>query len=79
MTSLLWAHILHHNKIERGKSKEQIEEDKKHGIDVLDPIYEWLSKGGIVILFPEGTRSGAPEKLKQLKKGISFIVEKFPR
>jgi len=64
--------------VERGKSKEQIEADKRHGIDMLDPIYQWLEQDGIVILFPEGTRSGAPEKLKQLKKGISFIVEKYP-
>jgi 1-acyl-sn-glycerol-3-phosphate acyltransferase len=45
--------------------------------DPLTGCYEALEKGDILLIFPEGTR-GEPEKMQQLKSGISFIAAKFP-
>ena len=45
--------------------------------DPLEPCYEALERGEILILFPEGTR-GEPEKISDFKKGVSWIVEKYP-
>lgn len=39
----------------------------------------WLADGGIVLWFPEGTRSGTPEKMGALKAGISFVLIKNPQ
>jgi 1-acyl-sn-glycerol-3-phosphate acyltransferase len=45
--------------------------------DPLTGCYEALEQGDILLIFPEGTR-GEPEKMQQLKSGISFIAAKFP-
>ena len=46
-------------------------------LDPLTPCYQALDKGEILILFPEGTR-GAPEKISDFKKGVSWLAEKYP-
>lgn len=50
---------------------------KKEGEDPLLPCYQALDQQQILILFPEGTR-GAPEQLSELKKGISYVAERYP-
>lgn len=52
----------------QGKAKEE---------DPLVPCYKALDNDEILILFPEGTRGDA-EKMSELKKGISFIAERYP-
>ncbi len=45
--------------------------------DPLDGCYRALEDGRILILFPEGSR-GEPEEMTRLKKGVSFLAERFP-
>ncbi len=54
----------------KGSSEDSI--DNK-----LSSVYESLENGGVVILFPEGSR-GTPEEMTSLKSGVARISEKFP-
>lgn len=45
--------------------------------DPLQPCHDALARGNILLFFPEGTR-GEPEKMVQLKMGISKLCEKHP-
>ncbi len=44
--------------------------------DPLEACHKALENGDILILFPEGTR-GQPEKFSDLKKGVSWLAEKY--
>ena len=46
-------------------------------IDPLEGCYEVLAQDKVLILFPEGSR-GEPEQMTDLKKGISYLAERFP-
>lgn len=55
-----------------------VERDRKdRDTDPLEGCYKVLRQGKVLILFPEGSR-GEPEKMTELKKGISYLAEKFP-
>jgi len=54
--------------VERGGAK---------GSDPLEGCYRALEEGKVLILFPEGSR-GEPERMTDLKKGISYLAERFP-
>ena len=43
----------------------------------LKGVFDALSHGDIIILFPEGSR-GEPEKLAKFKSGVAYVAEKFP-
>ncbi len=43
----------------------------------LDPISESLSRGEIVLLFPEGSR-GEPEKRQPFQQGIAHLAKRHP-
>ncbi|MES0810953.1 lysophospholipid acyltransferase family protein [Roseibium sp. SCPC15] len=45
--------------------------------DPLQGCYKALEDGKVLILFPEGSR-GEPEQMTDLKKGISYLAERFP-
>ncbi|GAA0773385.1 1-acyl-sn-glycerol-3-phosphate acyltransferase [Roseibium denhamense] len=45
--------------------------------DPLEGCYDALGEGKVLILFPEGSR-GQPEEMTDLKKGVSFLAERFP-
>lgn len=49
----------------------------KQGGDPLQPCYDALDRGEILLIFPEGTR-GEPEQLAELKSGVSFIAKRYP-
>ena len=40
--------------------------------------YSAIEKGDIVILFPEGTRSTTEERVFKLKRGIHYLLSKYP-
>ncbi|MCR9060159.1 MAG: 1-acyl-sn-glycerol-3-phosphate acyltransferase [Rhodobacteraceae bacterium] len=46
-------------------------------VDPLEGCYEALAQDRVLILFPEGSR-GEPEQMTDLKKGISYLAERFP-
>ncbi|MCV0424771.1 MAG: 1-acyl-sn-glycerol-3-phosphate acyltransferase [Roseibium sp.] len=46
-------------------------------VDPLEGCYEALAQDKVLILFPEGSR-GEPEQMTDLKKGISYLAERFP-
>ena len=47
------------------------------GIDPLEECYRALDRGEILLIFPEGSR-GEPERMAELKSGISFLAKRFP-
>ncbi|MFK8113682.1 MAG: lysophospholipid acyltransferase family protein [Rubripirellula sp.] len=49
-------------------------EDGKHP---LDPISNVIQEGGIVLLFPEGSR-GEPEQMAQLQSGVAHLAKRHP-
>ncbi|EFO30744.1 phospholipid/glycerol acyltransferase [Roseibium sp. TrichSKD4] len=49
----------------------------KKSVDPLQGCYGALEQNKVLILFPEGSR-GEPEKMIDLKKGVSYIAERFP-
>jgi 1-acyl-sn-glycerol-3-phosphate acyltransferase len=54
---------------------------ERHARSHNDPLAEMraaLSRGEILILFPEGTR-GNPEQMASLKTGIAHLAEEFPQ
>lgn len=57
--------------IDRSKIRR---EDGKHP---LDPISEVLEEGGIVLLFPEGTR-GEPEMMDEFQTGVAHLARRHP-
>ncbi|EAV45311.1 hypothetical protein SIAM614_18339 [Roseibium aggregatum IAM 12614] len=65
----LSEHVLGIIPVERG-SKDRTN-------DPLEGCYEVLRQGKVLILFPEGSR-GEPEQMTDLKKGVSFLAERFP-
>lgn len=46
-------------------------------VDPLEGCYEALALDRVLILFPEGSR-GEPEQMTDLKKGVSYLAERFP-
>lgn len=48
------------------------------GDDPLEGCRTALERGGILVLFPEGTR-GEPEELARLKSGIWHLLRQFPK
>lgn len=50
---------------------------REEGKHPLEPISEVLNEGGIVLLFPEGTR-GEPEQLVSFQTGIAHLVKRHP-
>lgn len=50
---------------------------RERGEDPLLAPGEALTKGEVLILFPEGTR-GNPEELRAFKKGVSYLAERHP-
>ncbi|CTQ43126.1 lysophospholipid acyltransferase family protein [Roseibium aggregatum] len=65
----LSEHVLGIIPVERGR--------KEKNVDPLEGCYEVLRQGKVLILFPEGSR-GEPEQMTDLKKGVSFLAERFP-
>jgi 1-acyl-sn-glycerol-3-phosphate acyltransferase len=57
--------------IDRSKIRR---EDGKHP---LDPISEVINEGGIVLLFPEGSR-GEPEQLAAFQTGVAHLAKRHP-
>lgn len=48
------------------------------GVDVLAPARAALAQGDIVVIFPEGTRGEAGDRLAPLKSGVARLAEAFP-
>jgi 1-acyl-sn-glycerol-3-phosphate acyltransferase len=57
--------------IRRSKSKDAPDADP------LEPCYQALARGEILLFFPEGTR-GEPETLSAFKAGICKLGKRFP-
>lgn len=50
---------------------------RERGKHPLDPISQVIDDGGIVLLFPEGTR-GEPEKLDEFQSGVAHLAKRHP-
>ena len=50
---------------------------REKGKHPLDPISEVIDAGGIVLLFPEGTR-GEPEQLDEFQTGVAHLAKRHP-
>jgi 1-acyl-sn-glycerol-3-phosphate acyltransferase len=50
---------------------------RQRGKHPLDPISNVIDDGGIVLLFPEGTR-GEPEKLDEFQSGVAHLAKLHP-
>ncbi len=50
---------------------------RERGKHPLDPISKVIDDGGIVLLFPEGTR-GEPEKLDEFQSGVAHLAKLHP-
>ena len=48
------------------------------GEDILAPAREALAQGDIIIIFPEGTRGDARDRMGRLKNGVARLAEAFP-
>lgn len=48
------------------------------GADVLAPARDALAHGDIVLLYPEGTRGDASDRLQPLKTGVARLAAAFP-
>jgi 1-acyl-sn-glycerol-3-phosphate acyltransferase len=48
-----------------------------NGPDPVQLMFDALDQGKSLILFPEGSR-GEPEKMQKFKKGIAYLLEKYP-
>lgn len=48
----------------------------KVSTNIFEELYKALDKGGIVLIFPEGSR-GEPGKIGSIKKGIARIAENY--
>ena len=55
--------------------RENIRREK--GKHPLDPISEVIDDGGIVLLFPEGTR-GEPEQINEFQSGVAHLARRHP-
>jgi 1-acyl-sn-glycerol-3-phosphate acyltransferase len=56
--------------------------DRQHvrrheGKHPLEPISEVLREGGIVLMFPEGTR-GEPEQMAEFQSGVAHLAKRHP-
>jgi 1-acyl-sn-glycerol-3-phosphate acyltransferase len=51
---------------------------KRGDEDPFAPCYDALSKGRILIFFPEGSR-GMPERLSEFKSGVAKLAKRFPK
>lgn len=52
--------------------------NQDRGVDVLAPAREALSRGEIVVIFPEGTRGPASDEMAPLKSGVARLAAAFP-
>lgn len=50
---------------------------RKGGKDPLGPLAGVLAQGGILFLFPEGTR-GSPDVMEDIKPGLWHLARRFP-
>jgi 1-acyl-sn-glycerol-3-phosphate acyltransferase len=48
-----------------------------HDVDVLAPAREALAQGDIVVIFPEGTRGDASDRMGPLKTGVARLAAAF--
>jgi 1-acyl-sn-glycerol-3-phosphate acyltransferase len=73
-TTLGWIakHLIGIIPIRRGSTALENKRD-----DPLKPAADALAEGGILIIYPEGTR-GEPEKLAKFKNGVGYLAERFP-
>lgn len=53
-------------------------EGRLRGQHPLQPCFDALERGEILVLFPEGTR-GEPGKMEKFKSGIAHLVERHPQ
>lgn len=56
----------------RGMKSFRIESGK--GLEILDPVVDYLQGGGVVGIFPEGKIRKVTAKDKQAKRGVGYLV-----